>query len=81
MIGRSNKSCYDTEPIMFEDEAATDVTCQHCGSVFQVTSTKLPVRDSGSIPCSVCGQLLMDWNGSRDYRAVLKKRGQPPESK
>ena len=66
---------------MFEDEPAPDETCQHCGSVFQVTSTKVPVRDSGSIPCSVCGHLLITWNGSRDYRAVLKTRGQPPESR
>ena len=66
---------------MFEDEPEPDKICSHCGSVFQITSTKLPVRDADSIQCSVCGHRLLSWNGSRDYRADLKKRGQPPEAK
>lgn len=66
---------------MFEDEPEPDETCPHCGSVFQITSTKLPVRDTGSIQCSVCSHRLLSWNESRDYRAVLKRRGQPPEAK
>lgn len=35
-------------------------------------SPKLPVRDSGSIQCSVCGHGLMSWKGSRDFAQSWK---------
>ena len=60
---------------MFHDDQEPDKTCSECGSVYRITSTKYPVRDSGSIPCTVCGATLLSWNSSRDYHATLKPPG------
>ena len=66
---------------MFHDDRESDKTCSGCGSVYQITSTKYPVRDPGSIDCSVCGARLLSWTGSRDYHATLKTPAKHPQTK
>jgi hypothetical protein len=48
-----------------------ELTCGKCGSIYKLTGIKFPVRDSGSIDCSVCGEELKRWNGSTDWTAEL----------
>jgi len=33
----------------------SQTTCKKCGSVYKLTVTKFPVRDTVSIDCTACG--------------------------
>ncbi len=48
-----------------------ETTCSKCGSIYKLTGEKFPVRDPGSIDCSVCGEELKRWSGSTDWTAEL----------
>lgn len=50
-------------------------TCKKCGSVYEITNYKTPMRDRDSIDCNVCGEELMRWNVAAFYRAELIKKG------
>jgi len=54
----------------------SEITCSKCGSIYKLTGTKFPVRDPGSIDCSVCGEELTSWNGSTDWSAELKEKNE-----
>lgn len=58
-----------------------DVTCLKCGSVYSVTTYRLPVRDSDSFSCEVCNHLLRRWNERLVPNFTLKKAGEKPSEK
>ena len=39
-------------------EKGADKTCPQCGSVYEVLYRQIPVKDSDSADCNVCGQEL-----------------------
>jgi ribosomal protein S27E len=53
---------------------SNETTCKKCGSIYKLTGTKFPVRDPGSIDCTVCGEELTRWTGSTDWSAELIAR-------
>ncbi len=56
---------------MFDSGTLPNEACKRCGSVYRITYTDYPERDTGCIICGVCGETLMEWNGTRDYAAEL----------
>ena len=61
--------------------SAGDKACPQCGSVYEITYTKIIMRDKDSIACEVCGAELVRWNGAVIYFAELRDRVEwPPES-
>jgi uncharacterized Zn-finger protein len=53
----------------------TEIICKICGSLYSLTSTHIPVKDSDSIDCEVCGNELYRWNKvSKIYSAKLKEK-------
>lgn len=54
------------------------MVCGKCGSVYEVTSHKLIMRDRDSINCDICGEELHSWNGAITFTAKLIKAGTPP---
>ena len=58
---------------------ATKETCPECGSVYEVTEYKLPVRDNDSFNCS-CGHEMASWNGSRVPSYRLIQPGKPKDA-
>jgi|GEM_PF-4637189 len=46
------------------------VTCPNCGSVYELTKQKIPVRDKDSIDCEVCGE-------KTSTPGMRRKYGQP----
>ena len=56
------------------------ITCEKCGSEFDLWETSLPVRDMGSVDCQVCGHELYDWNCAATYAAHLTKRAEWPKT-
>lgn len=55
-------------------QAEHKVTCEKCGSVWQLYSAHIPMRDSDSLHC--CGIELISWNGAEMWRKELLKPGQ-----
>jgi predicted Zn finger-like uncharacterized protein len=53
-------------------------TCEECGAVYEVTYTKLPVRDNDSADCQVCGHQFRPWNTTKmpSFRLVSRP-GEP----
>ncbi len=49
--------------------------CGNCGSVYEVSVTKLPLRDEDSAHCVVCGNELRSWRGTSSYTYTLIERG------
>lgn len=49
-------------------------TCKKCGSLYELTSIKFPMRDKDSIYCEVCGELLYSWNEAKIWEAKLLKK-------
>jgi hypothetical protein len=39
-------------------------TCYKCGSIFWITSHHIPVRDTDTEDCIVCGEILISWRKS-----------------
>lgn len=56
--------------------------CGICGSLYELTSSKLNDRDKDSIICDVCGTTIKSWNGAVMWEARLilrrDKRTEPP---
>jgi ribosomal protein S27E len=48
-------------------------TCGHCQSIFAMNSTNA-VGPAPSVPCEVCGEMLVEWGGSKIWTADLVKR-------
>jgi len=51
----------------------SQVVCK-CGAVYERTEFKLPVRDSDSASCQICGTELESWSSSRVPKFLLVKR-------
>jgi hypothetical protein len=56
----------------WEFQKGPDEICDNCGAVYSVTITRLPVRDSDSFNCEICGQLVKKWNSTTSYNYELK---------
>lgn len=52
---------------------AGEEKCKKCGTIYNVTVTRLPVRDSDSFKCEKCGELINQWNSTHSYNYELKK--------
>jgi predicted RNA-binding Zn-ribbon protein involved in translation (DUF1610 family) len=63
----------------WSSEQGADETCPKCGSVYRVTVSRLPSRDSDRFVCEVCGEVVKSWRGTHSYEYELKQRGTPPE--
>jgi hypothetical protein len=50
--------------------------CSKCGSLYELTSKKVPWRDEDSVRCEVCGTILHTWNCSRTWAVKLLQRGE-----
>lgn len=55
-----------------------DDVCDKCGSVYEVTMHRFPHRDKDSFNCSVCGNLMREWNDTHCPMFELKQKGQLP---
>lgn len=52
-----------------------DRVCPKCGSRYWVNSHHIPVRDTDSEDCHVCGETLLSWRKSTTiYSLELKER-------
>lgn len=51
-----------------------NVTCSKCGSVYELTSTKIMFRDKDSLSCDVCNQVIHQWNEAKIWDARLVER-------
>lgn len=60
---------------------APNVTCPHCGSEYEVTIRRFPVRDEDSFDCEVCGEEMNSWNDTACPTYRLIKRGKAPAVK
>jgi DNA-directed RNA polymerase subunit RPC12/RpoP len=49
--------------------------CPECGSEYELTSSKIMMRDKDAINCEVCRAEIRRWSGSRIWHARLTKRG------
>lgn len=58
-----------------------DVTCEACGSVYSVTTHRLPAKDRDSFNCIVCGNTMHTWNDTMFPSFELKQRGKLPSNK
>ena len=46
----------------------TRETCSHCGAQYEIDVRDLGHKDSGSISCQCCGEILREWkNEARSY--------------
>jgi hypothetical protein len=57
---------------MYFDEEK--ITCDNCGSVYQLMSEKVPYADADSINCEVCSVKLYSWRNSKEYKVRLLER-------
>lgn len=48
--------------------------CETCGSLYELTSSKLNERDKDSITCDVCGTTIKSWNGAVMWESRLVQR-------
>jgi hypothetical protein len=46
--------------------SGADFICRHCGAVYVVSYTELPIADSGSTYCDVCRRQMIQWNSSQE---------------
>ncbi|MBL7717696.1 MAG: hypothetical protein JNL72_02580 [Flavipsychrobacter sp.] len=53
------------------------VVCSGCGSVYELSSNKIPVRDKDTLECEVCNTQIYSWNEAKIWYAKLveKKQG------
>jgi hypothetical protein len=59
------------------ETGTTSIECRHCGAKYEAQWADYPARDRGKQNCECCGQILLEWHGTRDYdNFVLKERGQ-----
>ena len=64
----------------WSSEKGADKTCTQCGSVYEVLYRQIPVKDSDSADCHVCGQELDRWRSTRYPSFTLKTRGVWPKT-
>jgi hypothetical protein len=57
--------------------SGADFICRHCGAVYVVSYTELPIADSGSTYCDVCRRQMIQWNSSQEPSFKLVKRPDP----
>ena len=53
---------------------ATIKECPNCGSVYELSYTKVPMKDKDSIDCEVCGRELLSWNSCKIWTDRLIER-------
>lgn len=58
----------------WKPKSLPDETCAGCGSVYSVTMTELPARDSDTAKCVECGKVLREWSGTCSYSYTIKTR-------
>ena len=56
-----------------------DFYCPHCGALFVVSYTKLPIADSGSEYCECCKRRMIQWNSALQPRYRLVQRTDPAQ--
>jgi hypothetical protein len=56
-----------------------DFYCPHCGALFVVSYTKLPIADSGSEYCECCKRRMIQWNSALQPRYRLVQRSDPAQ--
>jgi hypothetical protein len=61
-----------------EKDGLTRMTCQNCGSEYEVTKVTL-MHDKDKFPCAICGHVVYSWDGAVTYFFKLTKRGQNPD--
>ena len=45
--------------------------CSQCGSIYELSFTRVAMRDQDSIVCEICGQLLHRWSEAKAWEAKL----------
>ena len=63
----------------WSSEGAGKESCSECSSVYEVTITRFPMRDSDYFNCEVCGHEMQRWNSTEAPSFKLIERGQLPE--
>jgi hypothetical protein len=53
------------------------IECKGCGSIFELRSVKVPMRDQDKIDCEVCGKVLHRWSQGKVWEAKLIERREP----
>lgn len=46
----------------WSSEKVDDIKCEKCDSIYSVKIYRLPLKDSDSFNCIVCGHLMRKWN-------------------
>lgn len=57
----------------WKPEQVEDESCPSCEVIYNVTETRLPIRDAGSFSCQICGGLIKSWRGASYYSYKIKK--------
>lgn len=57
---------------MYFDEEK--ITCNNCGSIYQLMSKNVPYSDPDFINCEVCGVKLYAWRKSKEFMVRLLER-------
>jgi predicted Zn finger-like uncharacterized protein len=53
----------------------SEVVCPKCGSEYSVKEIKIPMKDTDTEECEVCGEVLKRWHKSTTmYHVQLKVR-------
>lgn len=47
------------------------ITCSKCGSIYELSYTRITMRDRDSIDCKVCGKELYSWSEAKIWEARL----------
>lgn len=50
------------------------VECSKCGSVYELSFTRIRERDKDSIECRNCRTVIHSWHEAKDWRAELIER-------
>ena len=56
-----------------------EITGQKCGSRYLIDSVSIPLRDTDTLKCEVCGTIIKEWNCSAIYfiSKILEKKRVP----
>jgi hypothetical protein len=46
-------------------------TCNNCDSVYELSFTRIPMRDQDSLDCVICGKRLYRWSEAKIWEAKL----------
>lgn len=49
------------------------IICSKCGAQYELSYTRLPVRDKDSINCMICNEEIHSWNEAKTWKAKLIK--------